>query len=52
MFEKRTMQPREKIIIDNNMRAIKRITKEKLIEVNMNVRVENNAILRQISIKC
>lgn len=34
MFEKRTMQPREKIIIDNNMRAIKRITKEKLIEVN------------------
>lgn len=33
MFEKRTMQPREKIIIDN-MRAIKRITKEKLIEVN------------------
>lgn len=34
MFEKRTMQPREKIIIDNNMRAIKRITKEKLIKVN------------------
>lgn len=49
MFEKRTMQPREKIIIDN-MRAIKRITKEKLIEVNMNVRVENNAILRKMII--
>lgn len=49
MFEKRTMQPREKIYIDN-MRAIKRITKEKLIEVNMNVRVENNAILRKMII--
>lgn len=49
MFEKRTMQPREKIIIDN-MRAIKRITKEKLIQVNMNVRVENNAILRKMII--
>lgn len=49
MFEKRTMQPREKIIIDN-MRAIKRITKEKLIEVNMNYRVESNAILRKMII--